>query len=190
MYFSQKKKLELFFILSLAHLLYLCPLFASHGLSNWFKMSSLLMLSKESCQPYLTCPYHCVFNFQVFILVPLTTVCELKCVISMKIIYVTKSRHIILNFHCNLTHAIDCLDWLRIKEQTRFITYGLMELIHCTSTYINTSESKCTSRPTWLPKANFGSWSQAESMYPIQQTCWSAKCSHPSVCVVEKLEGA
>jgi len=62
------------------------------------------------------------FNFQVYILVPLTTVRELKCVISMKIIYITESRHIILNFHCNLTHTIDCIDWLRIKEQTRFIT--------------------------------------------------------------------
>ena len=158
-------KLELFFILSLALLLYLCQLFASHGLSTWFIKSSFLMLSKESCQPYLTCPYHYVFNFQVFILVPLTTVHKLKCVFSMKIIYITKSRHKILNFHCNLTHAIDCLYWIRIKEQTRFITSGLMELIHCTSIHISTSETKC--RPTWLPKGNFWSWNQAESKYPI-----------------------
>jgi len=41
--------LELFFILSLALFLYLCLLFALHGLSTWFTMSSLLMLSKESC---------------------------------------------------------------------------------------------------------------------------------------------
>jgi hypothetical protein len=173
-------KLELFFILSLALPLYLCLLFASHGLSTWFIMSLLLMLSKESCQPYLTCPYHCVFNFKVFILVPLTTILVLKCVISMKIIYITKSRHIILNFPCNLTHTIDCLDWQRIKEQNTFITSGLMEMIHCTSTYISTSEPKC--RTTWLPKGNFGSWSQAESTYPIQKTCWSAKVE-PSICM-------
>jgi hypothetical protein len=138
------RKLELNFNLSLALLLYLCLLFASYGLYTWFIMSSILLLSTESCQPYLTCPYHCVFNFQLFILVPLTTVCELKCVITVKFIYITKCRHIILNFHCNLTHAIDCLDWLR------FITSGLMEWIHCTPTYISTSEPKC--RPTWLQK--------------------------------------
>ena len=33
------------------------------SLSTWFVMSSILILSKEYCQPHLTCPYHFMFNF-------------------------------------------------------------------------------------------------------------------------------
>lgn len=113
---------------------------------------------------------------------------EFKCVISMKIIYITKSRHIILNFHCYLTHAIDCLVWLRIKERTRFIISCLMEWIHCTSTYISTSEPK--RRPTWLPKGNFGSRSQAETTYLFNRPVGLQSWSHPSVCIIGELEGA
>jgi hypothetical protein len=184
------RKLELFFNLSLALLLYLCLLFASHGLCTWFIMSSLLLLSKESCQPCLTCPYHYVFNFQVFILVPLTTVCEFKCVITVKIIYITKCRHKIFNFHCKLTQAIDCLDWLRIKEQTRFITSGLMEWIHCTPTYISTSEPKC--RPTWLQKGilDHEAKQNLHTHTLFNRPVGLQKWSHSSLCVVGELEGA